>query len=127
MQEFDKNEGESASAAQRMKDDWNARALENAKWYINTVGVTQSDEEFFRTGEQEVLKWWLPDFRASLFGKDLKALRVFEMGCGIGRMTVHLAAVFGEVWALDVSGEMIEQARMRFAHLKMCAGWRLRE
>ena len=68
MQEFDKNEGEPASAAQRMKDDWNARALENAKWYINTVGVTQSDEEFFGTGEQEVLKWW-PQVAESIFSK----------------------------------------------------------
>lgn len=100
-----------------MKRDWDSRALENAKWYINTVGVEQSDEAFFQSGKDELLKWWLPDFREALFGRDLKSLRVFENGCGIGRMTCHLAEVFGEVWAVDVSGEMIRQARKRFSHL----------
>lgn len=100
-----------------MKRDWDSRALENAKWYINTVGVDQSDEAFFQSGKDELLKWWLPDFREALVGRDLKSLRVFENGCGIGRMTCHLAEVFGEVWAVDVSGEMIRQARERFPHL----------
>ncbi|MEP7272407.1 MAG: class I SAM-dependent methyltransferase [Acidobacteriota bacterium] len=101
----------------RMKEDWNSRAQENAKWFINTVGVAQSDDEFFAGGKAELEKWWLPDFRAALEGRDLRQLRVFELGCGIGRMTGHLAEVFGEIWAVDVSGEMIRQARQRFAHL----------
>ena len=105
------------AGVRRMKDDWNSRAVENAKWYINTVGVEQSDEEFFASGLDELEKWWLPDFREAFPDRDLRNLRVFEMGCGIGRMTSHLASVFGEVWAVDVSGEMIAQARSRFRNL----------
>ncbi|MCL6546635.1 MAG: class I SAM-dependent methyltransferase [Bryobacteraceae bacterium] len=38
-------------------------------------------------------------------------MRVLEIGCGIGRMTLALAEVFGEVYGVDVSGEMIRRAR----------------
>ena len=38
-------------------------------------------------------------------------MRMLEIGCGIGRMTRPLAEVFGEVHAVDVSAEMIRQAR----------------
>jgi SAM-dependent methyltransferase len=118
MQDRETQEGSSEVSTRRMKDDWNSRALENAKWYINTVGVKQTDEEFFSSGLEELNKWWLPDFRRAFPDRDLRALRVFEMGCGIGRMTSHLADVFGEIWAVDVSGEMIAQAKTRFGHLK---------
>jgi len=36
-------------------------------------------------------------------------LRLLEIGCGIGRMTRALAEIFGEVYATDVSGEMIRR------------------
>jgi ubiquinone/menaquinone biosynthesis C-methylase UbiE len=117
MQNHEDEQHTTQSAARRMKDEWNSRAIENAKWYINTVGVDQTDEEFFASGLNELQKWWLPDFRAAFPDTDLRALRVFEMGCGIGRMTSHLANVFGEVWAVDVSGEMIAQARSRFGQI----------
>ena len=37
-------------------------------------------------------------------------MRVLEIGCGAGRVTRALARMFGEVHAVDVSGEMIKQA-----------------
>ncbi len=101
----------------RMKKDWNERAEEDAKWFINTVSRNQSEAEFFESGRREVSEWWLPDFRDTLQGRDLSQLKVFEFGCGIGRMTSHLAEHFGELWAADVSGEMVAQGRERFAHL----------
>src|SRR5581483_7648383 len=94
------------------------RAMEDAKWFINTVSQGQSDDEFFESGRQEVNRWLLPDFRETLRGRELRELKVLELGCGIGRMTCHLAESFGEVWAADVSGEMIARARERFAHLQ---------
>jgi ubiquinone/menaquinone biosynthesis C-methylase UbiE len=44
-------------------------------------------------------------------GKPPAEMRVLEIGCGAGRITRALAGVFGEVHAVDVSGEMIAQAR----------------
>jgi ubiquinone/menaquinone biosynthesis C-methylase UbiE len=39
-------------------------------------------------------------------------MRVLEIGCGAGRVTRALANVFGEVHGVDVSGEMIRQAKL---------------
>src|SRR5262245_43722097 len=95
-----------------MKRDWDTRARENAKWYIHTVKKDQTDDEFHATAGPEVTNLVLaaPVFTA---GRDLKRLRLLEIGCGIGRMTRHLADAFGEVHATDVSAEMIAQARER--------------
>jgi 2-polyprenyl-3-methyl-5-hydroxy-6-metoxy-1,4-benzoquinol methylase len=98
--------------AAAMKRDWNDRARENAKWYINTVKKDQSDEEFDSTGRPEVQSFVLAD-PVLTKDRDLKQLRLLEIGCGIGRMTKRLAEAFGEVHATDVSAEMIAQARER--------------
>jgi ubiquinone/menaquinone biosynthesis C-methylase UbiE len=37
-------------------------------------------------------------------------MKVLEIGCGSGRITRALAEIFGEVYAVDISGEMIRQA-----------------
>jgi ubiquinone/menaquinone biosynthesis C-methylase UbiE len=98
--------------ADAMKHDWDDRARENAKWYINTVKKDQSDDEFDSTGRPEVQNFVLAD-PVLTKDRDLKQLRLLEIGCGIGRMTKHLAEAFGEVHATDVSAEMIAQARER--------------
>jgi SAM-dependent methyltransferase len=103
--------------AQTMKRDWDQRALENAKWFINTVKLDQSEDEFDATGANEIRSLILPELVLMTGGRDPKSLRFLEIGCGIGRMTKHLAAVFGEVHATDVSGAMIEQARQRLRGL----------
>jgi ubiquinone/menaquinone biosynthesis C-methylase UbiE len=50
-------------------------------------------------------------------GRDPRRMRIVEIGCGAGRLTRALAAIFGEVHAVDVSGEMISQARQTTAAL----------
>ncbi len=113
--------------AQVMKRDWNQRARENARWFINTVRLDQSEEEFDATGANEIRSLILPELSLMTQGRDPKSLRFLEIGCGIGRMTKHLAAIFGEVHSTDVSGEMIAQARERLrslpnAHLHETSG-----
>jgi SAM-dependent methyltransferase len=99
--------------ARAMKSDWNARARENAKWFINTWKLEQPDEEFYETARPDVESLIIADLPRLSQGRDAKTLRVFEIGCGIGRMTRYLARIFGEVHACDVSGEMVAQARAR--------------
>ena len=99
--------------AHAMKRDWDDRAKENAKWFINTVKLQQSDDEFYETGRVEVEKWFIADLALLTQGRDPSSLRLLEIGCGIGRMTKHLAGIFGEVHSTDVSAEMIKQARER--------------
>jgi SAM-dependent methyltransferase len=113
--------GENLQAADNftpvMKQDWDERARENAKWYINTVRLDQSEEEFDATGLNEIKTLILPELVLMTEGRDPKELKFLEIGCGIGRMTKHLAGIFGEVHATDVSGEMIRQARERIRGL----------
>ncbi len=103
--------------AEVMKRDWNHRAQENSKWYINTVRLDQTDAEFDATGQSEINTLILPELVLMTGGQDPLDLRFLEIGCGIGRMTKHLATIFGEVHSTDVSGEMIRQARQRLGDL----------
>lgn len=103
--------------AEAMKRDWNQRAEENSRWYINTVRLDQTEAEFDATGLHEINTLILPELVLMTDGRDPHELKFLEIGCGIGRMTKHLAAIFGEVHSTDVSGEMIRQARERLGHL----------
>jgi len=100
---------------ERMKRDWDERAIEDARWYINSLRVNQTDEEFDRTGIVEVERLVLADLDLLTGGRDPRTLSLLEIGCGAGRMTKHLAAVFGRVTGVDVSGEMIRQAAERLS------------
>ena len=107
-----------------MKRGWDQRAREDARWYINTLHRAQSEEEFDASGQHEVQSQVVEGLDILTGGRDPRGLRLLEIGCGIGRMTRHLAALFGEVYAVDVSGEMIQQAQTR---LQDCANVRLFE
>jgi ubiquinone/menaquinone biosynthesis C-methylase UbiE len=43
-------------------------------------------------------------------GKEPGRMAVLEIGCGAGRVTRALAQVFGRVYGVDISGEMVRQA-----------------
>ena len=95
----------------RMERDWDERARQNARYYVETSREDWTDEEFFRSGRQTVAEQILNDMTNICQGRDPKQMRVLEIGCGAGRVTRALAEVFGEVHGVDVSGEMIRQAR----------------
>jgi SAM-dependent methyltransferase len=95
----------------KMRRDWDARARENARHYVSTGKTHWTDEEFFQSGEQTVAEEILTDMINICQGKEPKQMRVLEIGCGAGRITRALANLFGEVHAVDVSGEMVGQAR----------------
>jgi SAM-dependent methyltransferase len=95
----------------RMQQDWDTRARENARYYIATGQTHWSDEAFYASGEKAVEEDILTDLTNIAENRDLKSLRMLEIGCGAGRMTRALAAVFGEIYAVDVSGEMVARAQ----------------
>ncbi|MBI1760767.1 MAG: class I SAM-dependent methyltransferase [Acidobacteria bacterium] len=103
--------------AREMKLAWDKRAAEDARWYINTVRRQQTEEEFDASGRHEVQSQVVDGLALLTGGSDPRQLRLLEIGCGIGRMTKHLAGIFGEVYAVDVSAEMIRQAQMRLQSL----------
>jgi SAM-dependent methyltransferase len=94
----------------KMREDWDARARENARYYVQTAQTDWTDEAFFQSGEQTVREEILTDMINICQERDPKQMKVLEIGCGAGRVTRALSQLFGEVYAVDVSGEMIEQA-----------------
>ena len=96
----------------RMRQDWDQRARENARHYVVTGQAQWSDEEFYRSGDIAMQEDILNDLGNICQGMDPKRMRVLEIGCGAGRMTRALAVFFGEVYAVDISPEMVRQARL---------------
>lgn len=100
---------------EKMRQDWDERARENARYYVNTACQDWSDEEFFASGERTVAEEILTDMTNICQGKDPAQMKVLEIGCGAGRVTRALARLFGEVHGVDISGEMVARARQALA------------
>lgn len=94
-----------------MRRDWERRARENARHFVVTEKSHWSDEEFFESGQIAMREDILIDLGNICQGREPKAMRVLEIGCGAGRVTRAFAGYFGEVWAVDISPEMVRQAR----------------
>ena len=94
-----------------MKRDWDRRARENARHFVDTSRTDWTDQTFFASGEQAIAEEILTDTVNIYQGKDPARMRVLEIGCGAGRLTRALSGIFGEVHAVDVSGEMVARAR----------------
>jgi SAM-dependent methyltransferase len=103
--------------AQKMRREWDERARLNARHYIADGQSQWSDPEFWASGEANVAETILTDMTNICQGKDPREMRVLELGCGVGRITRALAHVFGEVHGVDVSEEMVHQARASLGSL----------
>src|SRR5260370_36562151 len=93
-----------------MRQDWDACARENAKHYVSTSRTTWNDDDFFRSGTEEVRELVEKHCADICRGHAPAQMRILEIGCGAGRMTVALSRIFGRVDAVDISPEMIGQA-----------------
>ena len=98
-----------------MREDWDARARENARHYVVTGKDNWTDDEFFASGQLTVSEEILTDLTNICQGKNPQDMRVLEIGCGAGRVTRALSDLFGEVFAVDVSAEMVERAKRALA------------
>ncbi len=93
---------------ERMRRFWDARALEDPYYFINsTLDYGDPDtEEFWASGERDVATM-LETLNIQVPAR----AELVEIGCGIGRMTRALAQRAAAVRAVDVSAEMISLAR----------------
>lgn len=94
-----------------MRRDWDRRARENAHHYIATEQEVWSEDEFYRSGQIHVDQYISSDLENICQGQDPKSMKVLEIGCGAGRITRALAGLFGQVYAVDISREMVRRAR----------------
>lgn len=96
---------------QRMRRDWDQRARENAHYYVATGKEQWTEEDFYRSGKTTVEQYIMADIANITQGKNPKDMKVLEIGCGAGRITRAMAGVFGQVYAVDISPEMVRRAR----------------
>jgi ubiquinone/menaquinone biosynthesis C-methylase UbiE len=87
------------------KGVWDSLAQADAENAIITGAASDTFEAWGR-GDAERL---LPFVTATA--------RVLDIGCGVGRVERYLAPHVGELWGVDISGEMIRRAHQRLAGL----------
>ena len=102
--------------AWRMRKDWDQRARENARHFVATSQQDWTDEDFFESGRIWISYHVVPYIDLLRAGRNPSEMRVLEIGCGAGRMTMGLSEIFGWIDAVDVSREMIAVARNSLAH-----------
>jgi SAM-dependent methyltransferase len=91
-----------------MQEFWDERARENAMFFIDSrLEYGSPDAERFWAGADDDLDLVLGAAGGAIAPGD----RVVEIGCGVGRMTRAIAARATHVTALDISAEMIDQAK----------------
>jgi len=108
-------ESDLSGQLEKMQRDWDERARENARFYVNTERQDWTDAEFFASGERTVAEEILTDMINICQGQDPRSMTVLEIGCGAGRVTRALSQVFGHVYGVDISGEMVRQATAALA------------
>ncbi|MBV9505733.1 MAG: class I SAM-dependent methyltransferase [Acidobacteriia bacterium] len=102
----------------KMRSDWEDRAKENAQYYVQNERKKWEQRDFFRSGEINVANEVMTDMVAICGGQRSPLdLRMLEIGCGVGRMTRMLSTIFGKVTGVDISDEMIRQARANTSDL----------
>jgi SAM-dependent methyltransferase len=96
-----------------MKDFWDARARENAEYFVdNRLDYNAGDEQFFWEQGQKDLETML----ASVGAPALRPTdEVLDIGVGVGRLSRTLAPRVGALTGIDVSREMIARAAENLA------------
>lgn len=101
-----------------MPNDWESLGKLDPLWAILTDAGKQfsqwDEEEFFATGRVYVEK-----LLATLepLGRPASHETALDFGCGVGRLTRHLAPCFKSVVGLDASPSMIALATAKNTHL----------
>jgi ubiquinone/menaquinone biosynthesis C-methylase UbiE len=94
--------------AEGMREFWDARAKENAAWYVDT-SLSYDDPDmvqFWETGKT-IVREALVDAPVQPERRELAV----EIGSGLGRICLALRDHFDRVVGLDISASMVEQAR----------------
>jgi ubiquinone/menaquinone biosynthesis C-methylase UbiE len=99
----------SSEVSSRMREDWNARAREDAAYYVAFGRREQDEAEFFSTATDVIngLEFELRRVPLTERGN----WRALEIGCGPGRLMRPMSRHFLRLDGVDVSDEMIALAR----------------
>jgi SAM-dependent methyltransferase len=92
-----------------MRRDWDDRARRNAFHYIASWRREWDRESFLSSGEEDFERLVAPILIRN--GLPSTGEAMLELGCGAGRMTHSFARRFKHVYAVDISPQMLQQAR----------------
>ncbi len=108
-QDLDQSSEMAGGVAARMRQDWNARAREDAGYYVAFGRRDSGEAEFFATAT-EVINGLESELRRVPLAQR-QGWRALEIGCGPGRLMRPMSRHFVELHGVDVSDEMIALAR----------------
>jgi SAM-dependent methyltransferase len=95
------------SDQEEMQQGWNARAARDPFFYVETSHWNGDIDRFFERGEETACL--LIDQVQKQYKVDTK--NALDLGCGLGRFSRALAKRFSRVIAVDVSDQMIANAK----------------
>ena len=108
-----------SGAIRRMRRFWNPAAAplpgEDYKSVWNRAAEKNAVDAIFTGADAAVFESSGEGDAARLRPLAGPGARVLNIGCGIGRVDRYLAPFVGELWGVDISGEMIARARARLA------------
>src|SRR2546423_1589846 len=97
---------------ERLRRVWNELGADDPLWAILSDpakrGGLWNDAEFFGLGESEIAA--IEQYCGALARPHERRLAV-DFGCGVGRLTRALASRYAQVIGIDISPNMLEQAR----------------
>ena len=109
----------------RTQEAWNQMGEEEPHWSVITdekylsKNISRNRKEFFESGKEsiEMLKCVLLSIGVSK--EDFQNQSVIELGCGLGRLTLHLANNFKNVLGLDISPSHLQQCTHSMSEFKV--------
>jgi len=105
----------------RHRQDWDDLASLDPYWSVLTEPGKRfggwDRQEFLRSGETEIQGLMAA---ARELGLPHAREAALDFGCGLGRLTRAMAQHFGQVWGVDISARMVEQARALHRDVPNC-------
>lgn len=111
---------DAAALNDRMRADWDARAAEDAYYYVASTTQGATDEEFQQSGQAvgaHILRM------ASIYLRDLSETDVVEIGCGPARLGCVIAPQVKTWQGVDISPSMAQLAQARLAGVRNAKVW----
>lgn len=93
---------------EQIRRDWDARARDNPRRYINWPDVPNEEGAFFESGRVDYGRFVAPFLQQINF--EPKGKTALEIGCGTGRIARWMSQDFSQYVGVDVSPEMVRIA-----------------
>ncbi len=96
----------------KMRSDWEKKAQQDPYYFVDSSRKNWKKEDYYQKGVKEVFDRVISFLKnKGLNNEDFKRMKILEIGCGTGRLSIALAKYFRLVEGVDISKTMIEIAK----------------